>query len=48
MDRFYCERANGRLEYWTYTDAGPLVRVYVSEALVKRELARGRAVLIRL
>ena len=45
METVYCERANGRLEYFTYSDGA---RVYVGAAWVARELARGRIKIVRL
>jgi hypothetical protein len=44
MDTIYCERANGRLEFWTYSDGS---RVMVTELWARREVARGLARLIR-
>ena len=35
--RYYTELANGRREYWTYSDGD---RAYVTKAFVERELRR--------
>jgi hypothetical protein len=38
MDTIYRERANGRWEYWTYSDGA---RVMVSAAWAERQRERG-------
>ena len=44
-ETIYRERANGRDEYWTYSDGA---RVYISKAQCERMLRQGaRLVLVR-
>ena len=43
MDTFYKERANGRWEYWTYSDG---TRVYINGAWAERQVRRGTAKLV--
>lgn len=42
-DKIYVERANGRLEYWTYSDGD---RVKVSRAWAEHQVCSGRAVYV--
>lgn len=42
-DAVYTERANGRQEYWTYSDGQ---RIYVSPTWVARQMKRGSVKLI--
>ncbi len=41
----YCERANGRWEYWTYSDHK---RVYVSADWANKQVRRGLGRLIEI
>ncbi len=43
MDTFYKERANGRWEYWTYSDGR---KYQISGKWAEREAARGTAKII--
>ncbi len=43
MEAVYRERANGRFEFWVYSDG---LRVMVTESWVQRELRRKNARLI--
>lgn len=44
-DTYYCERANGTLEYWFYSEGR---RYFTTERHVKREIERGLGRLVRL
>ena len=44
LDTVYFERANGRTEYWTFSDGA---RVYVSSSWVSNQQARGTIELVR-
>jgi len=44
-DTYYSERANGRTEYWHYSDGR---RYFVSEQHVSREIRRGLGRLVQL
>jgi hypothetical protein len=43
MDKIYQERANGRWEYWTYSEGQ---RHYIPAELAARWLAKGTAELV--
>ncbi len=44
-DTIYCERANGRWEYWTYSDGR---RIYVSADWANTQVRRSTARMIEL
>lgn len=43
METYYRERANGRWEYWTYSDGR---RVFVNGAQAELEARKGRAKIV--
>ena len=43
MDTFYKERANGRWEYWTYSDGR---KVRIERWWAEREVGRGTAKMV--